>query len=141
MMITEFLEARIAEDEAGARGALEGASDDGLWHVGLSSFDGGSERVTGKGILIYDEGGHTEGQAAHIARWDPARALADCAVKRRILAFDRNVQIWEPRGFSSDTAAEAFVSGGPKDVRMRHVTRILASVYADHPDYQQEWAL
>jgi hypothetical protein len=72
---------------------------------------------------------------------NPARVLAECAAKRRMLAFDKDEQIWSPRGFSSDTDAEAFVSGGPKDPQARHITRVLAMVYADHPDYQPEWAV
>jgi hypothetical protein len=70
----------------------------------------------------------------------PERLKAECAAKRAILAFDVNNQIWEPHGFSTDTASDAFVIGSPKNPQARHVTRILAAAYEDHPDYQQEWA-
>ncbi len=35
--------------------------------------------------LIYDEGGHTEDDAAHIIAWDPPTVLALCAGARRLL--------------------------------------------------------
>jgi hypothetical protein len=127
MTITEFLEARIAEDEAGARNALEGACDDGRW--GVEDDYGMKMKVRGRGILIYDEGGHTEGQAAHIAAWDPARALAECAAKLAILKHCERLEercgdmnAWNVREYD--------------DIRHR-----LAAVYADHPEYKAEWAL
>ena len=49
----------------------------------------------------------------HIARWDPARVLAECEAKRQLIERVGNPD-WA--GF-----------------------RILALPYADHPDYQQEW--
>jgi hypothetical protein len=113
MTITEFLEARIAEDEAYVRSAgsdLDDCQECGFGHQPESPY----------------------GQS---------RLLAECAAKREIIAFDHNIQIWEPRGFSSDTAVEAFTSGGPQNPHARHVTRILAGAYSDHPDYRQEWAL
>lgn len=52
-------------------------------------------RVEGAEITIYDEGGHDEHQAAHIAAWDPKRVLALIARDRALLAAhasaDRNV--------------------------------------------------
>lgn len=39
------------------------------------------------GMIIYDEGGHDEADAAHIAAHDPAWALRDVAAKRAILAL------------------------------------------------------
>src|SRR5688500_18090508 len=44
-----------------------------------------AERVEGDDLTIYDEGGHSEAHAAHIARWDPARVLAEVAAKRAII--------------------------------------------------------
>jgi hypothetical protein len=51
-----------------------------------------------------------------IARWDPARVLAECAAKRRIVEM------------------YAGQHGQP------YVLHFLALPYADHPDYRQEWA-
>jgi hypothetical protein len=119
MTITEFLEARIAEDET-ALDAMPGGENEGR---GVSYCDGPAGAVYG--LMTITDG----------------RVRAECAAKRAVLAFDQDHQIWEPRGFSSDTDAEAFIRGGPKNPQARHVTRILAAVYKDHPDYQQEWAL
>ena len=107
MNITEFLLARIAEDE-----------------------EINETKPDPSGYCDYLSGVH----------YESARVLAECAAKRAIIAFDQDEQIWEPRGFSADAASEAFIRGAPKDPQARHVTRILAAIYKDHPDYQQEWA-
>jgi hypothetical protein len=67
--------------------------------------------------------GRRVADAEHIARHDPARALAECAAKREILA---NIGA----GYSY-TLTPNFIT---------HTTKALASVYTDHPDYRQEWA-
>ena len=50
--------------------------------------------------------------AHHIARWDPERVLAECAVKRQVVERE-----------------------GPSSAILRH----LALVHADHRDYRDEW--
>jgi len=131
MVIADFLLARIAEDEAMARAAIvDGPQsagfvdgqrvekmDDGRWSTRLC-------QVEGVGITIYDEGGHTDEQAAHIARHDPARGLAECEAKRRI------VELFPNHPDHSDGWGNA---GG-------RVLELLALPYADHPDYREEWA-
>lgn len=98
MTLTEFLLARIAEDEAVARSASE------------------AEITT-----VSHE---------HIARWNPPRVLAECEAKRRI------IQIAEQ---GCECQASATAVGNPFwDIATLHA---LAMPYADHPDYQQEWAL
>jgi hypothetical protein len=62
-----------------------------------------------------NDGGWLSDRVEHIARHDPARVLADVEAKRRIVEWD----------------AEQPVDRG--------VLNILASVYADHPDYREEW--
>lgn len=54
----------------------------------------------------------------HIARYDPARVLREIAAKRK--ALDRYLY--------------------DDDVVMWPVVCAIASVWSDHPDYQQEWA-
>ena len=120
--LTEFLLARIAEDEAVARAAVD---EDGRWHVDQSHPLYEAE-VRGD-IYIYDEGGHTAEQAARIARHDPARVLAECAAKRAII---EQAASYSPELEHGDNGEWAF------DVTLRS----LAAVYADHPDYQPEWA-
>jgi hypothetical protein len=136
--ITEFLTARLGEDEAAARAAFNAPErgnrrpivPDGRWNVG--DEEPGMRRlpederdlswpeyVTGIGIIIYPEGGHTAEHAAHIARHDPARVLREVEAKRAIVAA------------VAESPGEATGLG----VAMLH----LAAVYADHPDYRQEW--
>lgn len=82
-------------------------------------------------------------EAAHVAHHDPARAFAECAAKRAIIEMHKVIVVW-PEG----TGGSKYYTGGV-DVcascdERTHVPcptlRALAAVYADHPDYQQEWA-
>ena len=78
MTLTEFLEARIAEEEDVARAAL-GAS-------GRSSWRAKSYRV------VVDDGDFEVAAAAvptaaHMARHDPTRVLAECEAKREVIAI------------------------------------------------------
>lgn len=90
--IVEFLKAELDVDEQLARAA--GATRSGKvasWHVDCGCGDVHADncyacRVEGDNITIYDEGGHDEDQARHIARWDPVRVLAEVEAKRAILA-------------------------------------------------------
>jgi hypothetical protein len=116
MTLTDFLLARIAEDEEVAR------------RVGESWF-----RYFGQVYVIEGAGeGHpawqahrgddrcqvrTEADGDHIARHDPARVLAECEAKRRIATGDDG---------------RIQVSG--------YLLGVLALPYADHPDYREEWS-
>jgi hypothetical protein len=93
--LTEFLLARIPEDEAGAREAqaLANIYTDPQWHW-----------------LVAHNGGSRWQQTSH----DPARVLAECEAKRRIVEWCSDFMQWPP-------------------------LYALAAVYADHPDYREEW--
>lgn len=132
LTILEFLEARITEDEALARAATP--SPWTLYNRGVG-WEIPEIPEAHDGLTFYKADAH------YVAHNEPARVLAECAAKRAILAFDGDKQIWEPRWHTADTDAGAFIRGGPKDPQARHVTRILAAVYKDHPDYQEDWAL
>lgn len=80
MTITEFLEARIAEDE----------------------------------IAAYDIMGEREGD----------RMLAECAAKRAIIGW-----------WTNGVIGEVEIDG-----ELTNPLLPLAAIYADHEDYQQEWA-
>ncbi|MET1087655.1 MAG: DUF6221 family protein, partial [Arthrobacter sp.] len=101
MDITEFLEARISEDEAAAREAIEERSRS-------TPNEGVDTRLVpwlngpGPAVLV-----------------GPERVLAECVVKRSL------IEHWGQH--------EAL--NGPS------LLIVMAMVYADHPDYQQEWAL
>lgn len=103
MTIKEFLEARIAEDEARA--------SSGWSRLGNARWETTNE---GQDILT------------------PSAVLAECAAKRAI------IEDWE------DPAGQWL---GASDVDAGHIlatdyaVRALAAIYADHPAYQQEWAL
>lgn len=53
----------------------------------------------------------------------PSAVLAECAAKREMLArVPRNADPYDPGGYTS-----------------AHTIRVLAAIYADHPDYREEW--
>ena len=120
MTITEFLEARISEDEEVARAASHqkvAGPFHGNWHhdsLHLSSM----ERV----------------DAIHVARHDPARVLAECAAKRAIIALH------DYEWMGPDDAAGKGCEHDYEDWPCPTI-RAIAAVYAHHPDYKQEWAL
>jgi Family of unknown function (DUF6221) len=99
MTLVEFLLARITEDEIIA-GTLQVVDD----------------------LLV----AHGE-DAGRTPLLSPARALAECAAKRKIIKL---VDEYQTGHISDDFAG---------DVMGDEILSDLASVYADHPDYQQEW--
>jgi hypothetical protein len=109
MTLTDFLLARIAEDEAVARGAI---ADDGGSNEGFANQ---YDRMVGTYDRPLDWVPRIGEDAARlIARFAvPARVLAECEAKRRIV--------------------ELISSPGPQALRL------LALPYADHPDYLPEW--
>lgn len=84
-----FLRARIDEDEQVARGGNRGPWEIERWdalggpaaHVLMPLGDGAQTGLTRSALL----GTHDAETMEHIARWDPARALAEVEAKRRIL--------------------------------------------------------
>jgi hypothetical protein len=96
LTLTDFLLARIAEDELDANDYHEtGAGECDLVFHGRVDPNFGWKCTCGR----------------------PARVLAECEAKRRIVELHR--QSW------------------PVSLK---ILRILAVVYADHPDYRDEWA-
>ena len=65
----------------------------------------------------------------HVARWSPVRVMAECEAKRRIV--ERLLFVQE-----GDTTEHAWHEQG-----LFEAVGFLALPYADHPDYQQEWAV
>ena len=107
MTITEFLLARIAEDEAALNGPCR----------------------------------------ATLSSDDPARVLRECEAKRRIVEahpLTRNVvPVWsgETPGVACANCAALGRGDGDivEDIGPCDTLCALASVYADHPDYREEW--
>jgi Family of unknown function (DUF6221) len=102
--LVDRLRAALDEDERMAKAALFHprtwdetvgdnviiGEDDGQWKadgreiVSANQFRAAADDYQ-DAIHIYDEGGHTEEQAEHIARHDPARVLRQVAAMRKIL--------------------------------------------------------
>lgn len=134
--LVAFLRARLAVDEQVAREATAGQWRNAPTSRHYEDGAGPSEAVftalpdTGA-IVVARTGarGDRNGMvnAEHIARHDPARVLAEVDTKRRIVdglaeALDRHAD---------------YITG---TFTVEDVLRLLALPYADHPDYQPEWA-
>ena len=112
MSITEFLEARVAEDERNAEAWSKKLADDMPIPSSLLG-----------GIV------------------NPARVLAECAAKRAIIkqaeeASSDRYGVINEYCVGDKERAEAYATDPGK-----LILEALAAVYSDHPDYQQEWAL
>lgn len=117
MNITEFLEARIAEDEALARAALSGMYGEHHDAWDYAGYVLGADRDS------------TPKQDEFITVWWPKRVLAECAAKRDL------IEGWEdPNGAG---VWEGYDAGSA--IATDRAARALAAIYKDHPDYQQEW--
>lgn len=132
MTITEFLEARIGEDEQAAAKAAQwvksGPTPDVTWFGALG--DGN--------IKQFGEGGN------HVSTWSPARALAECEAKRAIL--EEHAPVHDENWISGKDHDYLWCSscGTLDDAPVPFpcaTLQALAAIYADHSDYQQEWAL
>lgn len=134
--LASWLLARIAEDEAVARAAIRADGvDEWVFHSTEPMVREGDEKVIVVGSAVGSpctlvSGVWEVAAVEHIARHDPARVLAECAAKRRIV--DRIVEAersggacYEPISILGRAALDALQD--------------LASVYADHPEFQEEW--
>jgi hypothetical protein len=127
---------RIAEDEAVARAAGSGPWQ---WEQGFGDMCNDPECPFGSLTQVKEDGQlyelmdvhgydvHADWEGAeHIARHDPARVLAECAAKRRIVA-ECATQI-----------EDEVTSGAITGIR---VLRLLALPYADHDGYDPSWGV
>ena len=112
--LTDFLLARIAEDEAVAQTMLRRLYQD--HNEGLFEF----EDCHNSPILCID----------------PRRAVSECRAKRALLA---DHAVYEGDGLGRCGACADVYVAVPWD-GLCDVAQILASVYSDHLDYQPEWA-
>lgn len=158
MTIVGFLMQRIAEDEAVARAATQG---DWYWEPpSEESFPMYDESLVS--TVLDDDGDHTvvlvgvgydtsriEGRdedRAHIARYHPARVLAECAAKRRIVELhqpddDKCSVCSHEIGYASDGYGGEYYENQRTGNDWPCATlRALTAVYSDHPDYRQDWA-
>jgi uncharacterized protein DUF6221 len=105
-------------------------------HRGQPGQPGHEHRVTSAvvGAWGYDASGITvaDADAAHIARWDPARVLAEVQAKRLIIERCEQYARWA----ANDDAPgfQALEAAGD------HMLRLLALPYASCDGYRAEWA-
>ena len=109
--IVEFLRARLDEDERVTRGEITRRE---VWQSKLDQMRRVGEMV-GVGLIDYDEPG---------APGDPARVLAEVAFKRAVL-------LWCERSLVDN-------DGQPWPDEWMLLS--MASLYADHEDYDPAWA-
>lgn len=134
-VIVAFVTARLDEDVTSARAAA--VYHGKRWHAG-DTIDPSEGTVS-----IFDEDGANvlamwvlPGDAAHIARHDPARVLREIEAKRAVLAWyadavDASEVFREKLGTGTHmaVAAESYLN----------VIRGYAAAWSDHPDYQEGW--
>ena len=123
MNLTEFLLARIAEDEAVARASYY---DGQVWIPEEEAVVAADRDLDP--ILYLDR----KRDAAHAYRWSPARVLADIAAKRRIVEDYQYLNAMPGNSLSE--------YGRGKLAALEPILLDFASVHADHPDYRPEWA-
>lgn len=148
--ILEFLHARLDDEERIANAstggnwywdtteATDSDTDQGPWLRSDSLYEytesrTGETKTTPEYVLSTwvngAWGGLTvdETDRAHIVCHDPARVLRDVAAKRAVIAALMEI----PAEHGKDAGFRAIGKSIPA----------MAAVYADHPDYQKEWAL
>ncbi|MEV0950686.1 DUF6221 family protein [Promicromonospora sp. NPDC050249] len=121
MTITEFLIARLDEDESIARAADSASSPPGEAH---------GEPAVAAPFLPE--------QQRHIDRWSATRVLVDIAAKRTIVETYEELGRVLAKASDSGRVDEAAVTrnlfAGLQVAVLAH-----AMVFADHPDYRAEW--
>ena len=136
--LAEFLLARIAEDEATASPFRNPAGVAKRWRCDET---GGKVRQVGPtefGLPDVISESDTHPTAAHIARHDPARVLAECAAKRAIVElhrpewFRREWPVRRPDVQLCPACAE-------QPLWPCQMLRLLALPFASHPEYDEAW--
>jgi hypothetical protein len=132
--LTEFLLARIAEDEAAANAAhresMRGHAGPGFARSRVA-WAAQAEEVRGHAL---------------IERFSPVRVLAECEAKRRIVELHESL-VGDPYGEIKDRVVywcalcdqDRDYIGIPHEEDGCETLRALGAIYADHPDYREEW--
>lgn len=147
-----FLRARLDEDAAAARAAtpgpwwynprkqwLEGEAFEsydlakGLEFVGYGGPHPFTGAVAGTGPADHSQ---SMADAAHIARHDPARVLAEVDAKRRILD---ECAYWIEKINESTTTKHPYPNLAERGEVVLPVLTLLGLPYAEHPEYRTEW--
>ena len=148
MTITEFIEARLAEREAGAIAAAEYPGKDWVNHPGRDATESVVFEDAGSPFAWIDSAG-SAAIGEHIAWHDPRRVLRDVEAKRAIIGEQtsdhapiesaygltcRTCVAWQ-----DDEGVHEFGIAIPETWPCR-VARALAATDSDHPDYDPSWA-
>jgi hypothetical protein len=131
--LVTFLRARLDEDEREATWAAEEAGG-AVWTI--RSID----------VVLFDDtdryvSGNAQNEVRdHIARHDPARALREVAVKRRILS-----DVYEPLRELESAIQDENDTGEDPSINWHEVSDrllcALAAPFAQHPDFDPAWAV
>ncbi len=138
--LVAFLSARLDEDEEVAKAA---GPVTGRWCIDSEGHI--QDEETGGGGSAYVAVGPWDGPvhercAIHIARYDPARVLAEVAAKRAILA-EHEPEPWGDPHPELSRCAPGHGDGGSGwwTTWPCIEVRAIAAVYSDHPGYRPEW--
>ena len=132
--MTAFITARLDErrDIASAASVATQCGDCPSWTVadGVIWTNGAGPAIVVAGSVDH---GMDEAEAAHIATNDPARVLASVAVLRKIVANQRTAidHTWQ----FGEEAREVTTQLAVRTLQQ------LAALDANHPDYDEAWAL
>ncbi|MDQ8040481.1 DUF6221 family protein [Cellulosimicrobium sp. XJ-DQ-B-000] len=134
MTLTEFLLARIEEDETAAQDA-----EPGPWTLDRESLPQAIIGADGDPVIRAAKGERdwtfqTSEVAYHVVRHDPARVLTECEAKRRIV--DYREQCERDRDEAPREARDLFAA---RLLAFDATLRALALPYAGHPDYDEAW--
>lgn len=146
-----FLNARLDEDEQGARDAALAVADHTYAPIDAEEMSAKTAAWTTARVLMHkrvtveDPGWDPKvtdivwaSVGDHIARHDPARVLADVAAKRKLIEYITSPQHLCPKPQDDENY---WWEGGERVHRPIPCgcLRALAAPYADHPDYREEW--
>jgi uncharacterized protein YbjT (DUF2867 family) len=135
--LVTFLQERLDEDEKVARAVPADLGHDwcdpGPW-VMAGNGGGGREAEVAKAAPGLDMP-LAEHVTHHIARHDPARALAEVDAKRQIL----DTVVPRMNEMDDQLESEYGTPGEPQPYESLTLLRLLALPYADHPAYREEW--
>jgi hypothetical protein len=140
--LAAFVRQQLDDDERVARRAAE--TQGATWRGGPSMVEGGPHTVRRQDtkelvVLTRQDRPAPDAAVDHIARWDPARVLAEVEARRRILAEHK------PMDGVGDRIVGCHTCSWRDDWDELHVEhpcptlRLLAQPYAGRDGWREEW--
>lgn len=142
--LPEFLSARADEIEALAKAAYPGGWYTAPGAKGWTDLAAEHTQPNGDWSDRFIAQLQVKANAEHIARHDPAAALADAAAIRRIVEWcseREKIYVGTYADDAENPRPEHFVDGPLTHRDDAVVLRILAARWADHEDYDESWRL